>query len=324
MTLLALLLAWWLWTPDLDRATLEARYLRAPGDMVELTLPGPTGPASASASSSTPTVATQTVRLHVRDSGPRDAPAVVLLHGFGASLHTWQAWAEVLQGTHRVIRFDLPGSGLSPPDPSGRYTDARSMQLLLALMDQLGVPRASVAGHSIGGRLAWQFAVAHADRVDKLVLLSPDGFASPGFEYGKAPEVPGSFKLMRWVLPRPLLTMSLEPAYADAKRALSDELATRYFELMRAPGSRDALLARMGQTVLVDPRPVLSRIQAPTLLLWGEQDQMIPISNSADYVRAVPDISLLRLPGVGHLPQEEDNPAAPGVALNAVVEFLRR
>lgn len=325
MTLLALLLAWWLWTPDLDRATLEARYLRAPGDMVELALPGKVAPAQVAdaAAKATTTAMTQPVRLHVRDSGPRDAPAIVMLHGFGASLHTWQAWAEVLQVDHRVIRFDLPGSGLSPPDPSGAYTDTRSMQLLLALMDQLGVPRASVAGHSIGGRLAWQFAAAHADRVDKLVLLSPDGFASPGFAYGQAPEVPASFKLMRWVLPRPLLKMSLEPAYADPGLALSDELTTRYFELMRAPGSRDALLARMGQTVLVDPRPVLSRIRAPTLLLWGEQDQMIPISNSADYVKAVPDVTLLRLPGVGHLPQEEDNPAAPGVALKAVAEFLR-
>ncbi len=333
MTLLALLLAWWLWTPDLDRATLEARYLRAPGDMVELALPGKV--VSATTAAATPPTATtatatatatttaRTVRLHVRDSGPRDAPAIVMLHGFGASLHTWQAWAEVLQSDHRVIRFDLPGSGLSPPDPSGTYTDARSMQLLLALMDQLGVPSATVVGHSIGGRLAWQFAATHANRVDKLVLLSPDGFASPGFDYGRAPEVPASFKLMRWVLPRPLLKMSLEPAYADPGLALNDELTTRYFELMRAPGSRDALLDRMAQTVLVDPRPVLARIQAPTLLLWGEQDQMIPIANAADYVKAVPSLTLLRLPGVGHLAQEEDNPAAPGVALKAVVDFLR-
>jgi pimeloyl-ACP methyl ester carboxylesterase len=310
MMLLALLLAFLLWTPDIDRATLEAHYLRSPGDMVELAVP-------------VQAAGTQLVRLHVRDTGPRDAPAIVMLHGFGASLHTWEAWAQVLQADHRVIRFDLPGSGLSPPDPSGVYTDARSMQLLLALLDQLGVPRASLMGHSIGGRLAWRLAAEHPEQVDKLLLLSPDGFASPGFEYGKAPEVPASFKLMRWVLPRPLLEMSLEPAYANPKRALSDELTTRYFELMRAPGSRDALLDRMSQTVLVDPRPVLARIQAPTLLLWGEQDQMIPIANSADYVKVIPTITLLRLPGVGHLAQEEDSPAAPGVALKAVVDFLR-
>ena len=87
----------WLWTPDLHRATLQARYLRAPGDLVDVA----------------------GVRRHVRDSGPRQAPVLMLLHGFGASLHTWDAWAEALAKDRRVIRLDWPGSGLSAPDPTG-------------------------------------------------------------------------------------------------------------------------------------------------------------------------------------------------------------
>ncbi|RYY84450.1 MAG: alpha/beta fold hydrolase, partial [Comamonadaceae bacterium] len=196
-------LAFWLWTPDEDRTALEARYLAAPADMVQVA----------------------GVRLHVRDTGAKDAPAVILLHGFGASLHTWETWAQGLAASHRVIRFDLPGKGLSAPDPSGDYTDRRTLDLVLALMDRLGVARASVVGHSIGGRMAWTFAAAHPQRVDKLVLVSPDGFASPGFSYGKAPTVPAVFKLMRYVLPRPLLRMSLAPAYADPA-ALTDALET--------------------------------------------------------------------------------------------------
>ena len=107
----------WLWTPDKPRADLERIYLASPADLI--TVAG--------------------TRLHVRDTGPRGAPAVVLLHGFGSSLHTWEPWALALAATHRVIRFDLPGSGLSAPDASGDYTDARSLQLLAALLDQLGV-----------------------------------------------------------------------------------------------------------------------------------------------------------------------------------------
>ena len=289
------LVAVWLWTPDQDRAALEARYLAAPGDKV--TVAG--------------------TQLHVRDSGPKDAPAVILLHGFGASLHTWEAWAQALAGSHRVIRLDLPGSGLSPPDTSGEYTDARTMQLLIALMDQRGLARASVVGHSIGGRIAWTFAAHHPERVDKLALIAPDGFASPGFEYGKPPEVPAAVKLMRYVLPKPLLRMSLAPAYADPD-TLTDEIATRYHDLMLGPGSRDALIARMEQTTLVDPVPLLRRIKAPTLLLWGEQDAMIPFSHSADYVKAIANVTLVSLPGVGHLPQEES--AEQGLA--AVKGFL--
>ena len=134
--LLAVLVAggWLAWTPDRDRAALEAAYLQSPTDLIDV----------------------PPWRLHVRDSGPRDAPAVLLLHGFGSSLHTWEAWVPALAQRHRVIRVDLPGSGLSPPDPARDYSDPRSLQMLVALLDRVGVTRASVVGHSMGGRIAWR------------------------------------------------------------------------------------------------------------------------------------------------------------------------
>lgn len=301
MILLALALfgvAAWAWTPDLPQADLDAKYMRQPSDRVELrAVPG--------------------VHLHLRDTGPRSAPALLMIHGFGASLHTWEPWAAALSETYRVIRIDLPGSGLSPPDPSGVYTDARTEQLLLALLDQLEVPHVTLIGHSIGGRIAWGMAARHPERITRLVLIAPDGFASPGFDYGQAPEVPASLKLMTHVLPRPLLRMSLAPAYADPQ-VLSERLTERYFELMRAPDARQALLARMQQTVLSDPRPQLQRIKAPTLLIWGEQDAMIPFSNAADYLTALPSARLAALPGIGHLPQEEQ-PARGLAALQALL-----
>jgi pimeloyl-ACP methyl ester carboxylesterase len=297
IALLALLaLAVWLWTPDRDRAALEAVYLREPGDLRQV---GPW-------------------RLHLRDTGPRDAPAILFFHGFGSSLHTWEAWATVLESTYRVVRFDLPGNGLSDPDPTGDYTDERSLQLIVAVMDSLGLAKAGIAGHSIGGRLAWTFAARHPQRVDRLVLVAPDGFASPGFEYGRAADVPASLALMRYVLPKSLLMMSLEPAYADPT-VMTPALATRYHEMMLAPGARQAMLARMRQTVLTDPVPQLRGIQAPTLLIWGQQDAMIPFANSADYLGALPNARLSALPGVGHVPQEE----RAELGLEALRGFLR-
>lgn len=286
---------WWLWTPDKDRAALERQYLNSPTDMIDVA----------------------GTRLHVRDSGSKTAPAVIFLHGFGASLHTWEPWAQVLQKELRVIRIDLPGSGLSLPDPTGDYTDPRSLHIINALMDKLGLARASLVGNSIGGRIAWTFAGTYPARVDKLVLVSPDGFASPGFEYGKQPEVPFLAKLMRVSMPKPLLTMSLKPAYAKPE-TMTDALATRYHDLMLAPGSRGALLERMAQTVLVDPRPILKKITAPTLLVWGEQDGMIPFANSNEYLKAIAGSKRVSFKGVGHLPHEE----APGASMGAVREFL--
>lgn len=285
----------WLWTPDQSRQALEAKYLRAPTDMVRI--------------GGTP--------IHVRDTGPRDGPAVILLHGFGASLHTWDPWAESLQDRFRVIRFDLPGSGLSPPDSTGDYTDARAMTLINGLMQQAGLDTASLIGNSVGGRLAWTFAATYPDRVEGLVLISPDGFASPGFDYGKAPEVPAVMKMMRYTLPRFMLRSNIAVGYADPA-ALTEDAVTRYHELMLAPGARDAMLARMEQTVLTDPVPLLERIVAPTLLIWGEQDAMIPFANAKDYQRHIADVRLVSFADLGHLPHEE----APASSLPAVQAFL--
>jgi pimeloyl-ACP methyl ester carboxylesterase len=285
----------WLWTPDLPRDQLEARYAERPQDFLEIA----------------------GTRLHVRDSGPREAPALILLHGFASSLHTWEPWAVALEDEFRVIRVDLPGGGLSGPDATGNYSDERSVELLAALMNRLLLSRATLIGNSMGGRIAWQFAAAQPQRVERLVLISPDGFASPGFEYGRAPEIPATLRLMRHVLPKYLLRMNLRVAYADPA-ALTDEAVQRYHDLMRVPGNRDALLDRMAQLVLVRPEPLLERIETPTLLLWGEQDAMIPFSLSDDYLAIMPDARLVSFPELGHVPHEE----APLRALAPLREFL--
>ncbi len=257
------------------------------------------------------------VRLHVRDNGPKLAPAVIMIHGFGSSLHTWEPWARALQSDFRVVRLDLPGSGLSEPDPTSRYDDQRTMDLIVALMDRLGLSRAAFIGNSIGGRIAWNFAALHPERVTKLVLVSPDGFASKGFAYGKEPKVPAMAHIMRYMLPRALLRSSLTPAYGDPA-LLTEETVNRYYDLMLAPGSRSALIARMEQTVSRDPVPLLRKIRAPVLLVWGEKDAMIPVGNAADYVRELKDAEVVTFPGLGHVPHEE----SPAQSLVPVRAFL--
>lgn len=285
----------WLYTPDKPRAALEKMYLRQAGDM--LTVAG--------------------TQLHVRDDGPREAPAIILLHGFGSSLHTFEPWAEALKADYRVVRLDLPGSGLSPPDPTGSYTDARSAALLLVLMDQLGIGKATIAGNSIGGRIAWNMAADHPERIEKLVLISPDGFASPGFAYGEKADVPAVMKAMRFTLPKSAIRPNLAASYGDPKR-LNEATIKRYHDLMLAPGGRAALLARMEQTVLTDPATRLPLIKAPVLLLWGRKDRLIPFSNSADYTKLLQDSRLVAFRDLGHVPMEED----PAQSLAPLREFL--
>ena len=210
------------------------------------------------------------LRLHVRDTGPKAAAA----RGASARLRRQpthlEDWARDLETDHRVVRYDLPGFGFTGADPSGDYTDARSVAVLLALMDRLGVARASVVGNSMGGRIAWMFAALHPERVEKLVLVSPDGFAGPGLTYGAIPQVSLLMRALPYVLPSFMLRASLTPAYANPT-VLTEALFDRYRNMMLAPGVRKAIVARMGQQVLVDPVPLLNRVMAPTLLIGAKR-----------------------------------------------------
>jgi pimeloyl-ACP methyl ester carboxylesterase len=286
---------WWLWTPDADRAALEARHAAPPSRFVTV----------------------EGVRLHIRDTGRGDATPVLLLHGFGSSIHTWEDWARLMEPVRRVIRLDLPGFGLTGADPSGDYSDLRAVALLDALLSQLGVARVDVVGSSMGGRIAWRFAAERPDRVRRLVLMAPDGFASRGFTYDKPAGVPLLMRALPYTLPTPLLRGGIAPAYADP-RALTPEALERYRDMMLAPGVRRAILDRMATHVLVPPEPILARIAAPVLLLWGEADRMVPAPHAADYARLLRVSRTVVLPGLGHVPMEED----PARSLAPVLEFL--
>ena len=256
--------------------------------------------------------------VFVQDSGPRDAPAILLLHGFGASLQAWDDWAPALEKNLRVLRIDIPGFGLSGPAVNQDYSDAADVARVIAVMDQLGVQQVIVAGHSMGGRIAWNLAAAHPERVSKLVLLSPDGFPDPNAKSDKTYEVPALLGLLPYSLPQWALRMGgVAPAFADDSQ-LTPQMMQRYHDMMLAPGVRTALLERMRQTRNSDPVARLKSITVPTLLIWGEKDAFIPLSNAQDYLKAMPQARLVTLPGVGHVLHEE----APQASVQAVLDFL--
>jgi pimeloyl-ACP methyl ester carboxylesterase len=283
------------YTPDKSRRVLEARYAGAPSTFLEV----------------------EGLRLHVRDTGPRDGPTLLLLHGFGDSLHTWDAWSKRLESRYRVVRIDLPGFALTGPDPSGDYSDARCLRVILALFTKLAIAKATVIGNSMGGRIAWTFAAAHPERVEKLVLISPDGFASPGAAYGVRTGAPLMMRLLPFTLPAFMVRANLAAAYGDPSR-LNEATVARTRDLLLAPRVRRAVVRRLDEAVLIDPRPTLRRLRTPTLLLWGDKDGFIPIANAKDYLAALPEAELVTLRGLGHTPQEE----APDDALPPLRAFL--
>ena len=124
---------------------------------------------------------------------------------------------------------------------------------------------------------------------------------------------------MRYVLPKAFLRANLVAAYGNPA-ALNDALLQRYYDMMLAPGARGAMIERLRQTIITPPEAVLRRIRAPTLILWGTKDALIPVTNAADYHRNIAGSTLVELPGLGHVPQEE----APAVSIRPLEAFLAR
>jgi len=298
----------WAWAPDQPAEALMARW-GAPPSRIEPILGLP---------------------LHLRDEGPRDDPTpIVLLHGTGDSLHTWQGWAESLTPTRRVIRYDLPGFGLTGPDPDHDYSMKRQVDVLVEVLDRLGVERAIIGGNSYGGGIAWQAALAHPERVAGLVLVDASGAPAPDRVAASATaprSVPIAFRLASLpalqpllvrVLPRAVIESSLRNVYGDPSK-VTPELVDRYFDLATREGNRAALFARFGRRGEPASTQPVSAITQPTLILWGARDRLIPLAAGERFHAAIPGSKLVVFDDLGHVPQEED----PERTVAAVKAFL--
>lgn len=286
------------WAPDKPVATLVARWAPPPSQFVMV----------------------QGMSVHVRDEGPRDDPMpLVLLHGTSASLHTWNGWTTALEAKHRVIRFDLPGFGLTGPNLHNDYSIGAYVQFVGAVMDALGVQRFALAGNSLGGQIAWSVAAAMPQRVAKLILVDAGGYPlnpeSVPISFRIA-RMPGARLLMEQVLPRGVVTSSLRSVYGDPTK-VTPELVDLYYDMALRTGNRQALAKRMDQ-LRSDDDARIKTLKVPTLILWGEKDRLIPVANGKRFAADIAGSRLVIFENLGHVPHEED----AGRTVKPVIEFL--
>lgn len=263
--------------------------------------------------------------LHYRDQGSPDKPVLVLIHGVVASLHTWDAWVPAFAADYRIIRFDVPGFGLTGPARDGQYSAERMIKVLGLLLDALGVNRASIAGNSLGGYIAWNFALAQPQRVDKLVLIDP-----AGYPMGKVPwmiaaaALPGATLAMPLWMPRALIAQGIKEVYGEPAR-IKPGVIERYNDLTRRPGNRRAMMQIFRVLLEVNRQELhttparVAQIKAPTLLLWGERDRWISPQHVRLWQRDLPGIRVKTYAGVGHIPMEE----IPQQSAADALRFLR-
>jgi pimeloyl-ACP methyl ester carboxylesterase len=274
--------------PDIPFQTLETKYANAASHFVDL----PGG-----------------YHVHYRDEGDPNQPPLVLLHGFGDSFTSWEGWVRQLNTQFRIISLDFPGHGLTRAPADSRLRAEDSADFVDAFATKLALPKFAVAGNSMGGGVAWQFAVRHPDRVNALILVDAAGFPNekpPG-------EVPLAFKILQYPLGRallrnidnrPLIEQGLKTDVYD-KSLITPFIVDRWAEFQRAPGHRAILMSVNLGSQPAATADLVSKIKAPTLILWGESDPLIEPAAANKFAAAIPGSQLITYPNVGHLPQIE-------------------
>lgn len=252
------------------------------------------------------------VRLHYRDEGATNRPALLLVHGFSASLETWSHWAARLSDDYRVISIDLPGHGLTrAPKEYSACVDA-SRDLIHAFADAQKLQHFTIAGNSLGGHVAWEYTLAHPERVDALVLVDASGWPRANVERkGSTFAVtllrnPAIGYFVAKLGSKMLLQRIVRGAFAD-RSLVTQAMVRRYVDLSRAPGHREIMLKLMlDGLVRQDLEPQrLAQIAKPTLIIWGERDNIMPIDDAHSFRNAIADAQLIVYENVGHFPQEE-------------------
>jgi pimeloyl-ACP methyl ester carboxylesterase len=245
------------------------------------------------------------MNVHYRDVGKGEA--ILLIHGTGASLHTWEKWIDILSPGYRVISFDLPGFGLTGPDPNHNYQISRYTAILDSLMVKLKVDSFHIAGNSLGGLVAWHYTTQFPQKVLTLNLIDAAGLPQPGkkppfiFQLAKLPVLS---TLLQKITPKSIIEKSMLDVYKN-DQLVTEKLIDRYFELSLREGNRTAFVKRMSQIneklVIGD----LKKITVPVLIQWGKDDRWIPLSNAYTFKNLIPKAEL-KIYDCGHVPMEEN------------------
>ena len=268
------------------------------------------------------------VRIHYRDEG--SGPPIVLIHANFASLLSWDDAVESLKKTHRVLRFDMTGHGLTGPDPSGDYSLERTVELTSRFVDALQLKRFSIGGTSLGGTVALHYTAAHPERVERLILLSPGSLEGRSMQRAGR-TVPKAADILKYITPRVLAKFMLTSRFGDPSK-VNDKLIDQWYDMWMLEGQRAAILARLRSYSSADIVKVTAAIRVPTLILWGEKNPQAPVEQAEELRKMLtnaPEVTVITYPGIGHMAAEEAGTAVakdmqtwlatPAVAAQAAV-----
>ena len=249
-----------------------------------------------------------------------DSLPIVFIHGTSASLHTWDTLSSLLKTNKKIIRFDLPAFGLTGPNRLNQYDFNFYNQFLDEFLLKLNVTKYIVAGNSLGGSIAWNYAIASPDKVKQLILLDASGYpkkdekGSLGF---KLAAIPVLNQALKHISPISLIRKSLEDAFYN-KALVTEKMVEQYHDMLLREGNRAAVLELFQHPMKPDATKIKMIIQ-PTLIIWGKEDQLISYKNAALFKQDIRNSQILVLDKVGHIPMEE----APNQVATAILKFIQ-
>ncbi len=278
-------------------------------------------------------------KVHYRDEGSRQKPTLVMIHGGLGSLQNWDEWVELLKDDYRLISIDLLGHGLTGRYPADIYTRDAQRDMVVALLNELNINRFIIAGNSFGGGIALEIALAHAEMVSGLVLIasegipnSPDGYDASMFTDAE-PVSPSDIaytqistieKISSKFLSNFAVKAVLEELFYD-DTLLTDDYVDYFARILRHTGNRQAqlLMFKQGLSYVAqhpeDLKPHLKDIGAPTLVIAGAEDGLVPLSVNESFHRLIDDSELVVIENAGHMPMIEK----PQTSANAVIHFFK-
>ncbi len=259
------------------------------------------------------------LRIHYQEKG--SGIPIVLIHGFSSSTHTWRDVFLPLSENYRVISLDLKGFGFSEK-PTGDYSRRAQAEIVFKFLDQLNIKTAVLAGNSMGGEVALNVALKHPERVTGLILIDSAGV-----------RVKSGTSLAPWYLQTPLLGSALtavsltsdsivreglKKSFYDDSR-VTDQLVEAYYQPLRTRDGQAAVIRARNQFTLYPIENELRNIKAPTLLLWGKEDEVIPVEAGRKMKSLIKSSELVEFEHCGHVPQEE----LPLKVVSEIEEFVK-
>lgn len=252
---------------------------------------------------------------------PGPGQDVFLLHGFASSTYTWEKVAPILQAHgYHVWALDMKGFGWSDKPEDGDYSPLKLMAEVNAWMEKVGLGKVVFVGNSLGGAIAWNMALAHPDKVKKLVLIDAGGLMQEMPVPVRLAGLPGAGAVARLFFGRWVIEDTFKQVYFDPS-AITAKQIDAYYNRLRTENALGALtsVGRSVSTISTEEYALrIPEIQVATLIIWGRDDAWIPLEDGFKFKDALPNATLEVIPFCGHIPQEEK----PEETARLILEFL--